>query len=161
MAAFVMHKSIVGKRFGLSSTGGILAASESTTFDSVAVMRDSTGARLSPLYEPLTDQTTGETFGNSGVSMLTSSTVAALTYILGAPVAGVYKEVICNASATAVTIDTSATTIIFTSSGASSTSLSIAVASTLGGAKYENVLLRGISTTRWQVLAKSPNVTLV
>lgn len=157
--AFQLLKSVLGRRFGISSTNGLLAGSGSATaFDLVAVMRDSTGAVISPHYEPITAaSSSGATLSNSGVSLLSSATAESRVFQLQAPVAGVLKEIISQASATTVTFETSATTILFfdtTLTDTGSTGLVLTVLSTDGGNYGAAVVLRGLSATRWQILSK-------
>lgn len=155
---FSLLKSVHGRLLGLTSTFGLAIGSKgSTIIDAVAVTRDSTGARLGPLYEPLTAaSSSGASISNDGLTQLSSATSTALTFMLGRPAAGVIKRIVSMSTSSAITIDTSATTIVFqTSGGASSTSLSFGAANNRG----EFATLIGLSTARWFAIGKSAGVT--
>lgn len=157
--AFIRRTSIYGRRLALSSSGGIISSTDgSTDFTLAAVMRDSTGARISPFYEPIVSvSSSGASVTNSGVTILSSATATDRTFTMLAPVAGVGKEIISRASATTVTLDTSATTILFMAStytSAGATSLVLTTLSTDHGNYGAAVVLRGMSATVWQIMSK-------
>lgn len=149
MTAFVQRTSIHGRRLGISSSGGITSSpSGSTDID-----------RSAQMWGPglITSVSSADTIPNSGTNILSTATAAALTYIIAAPVAGVLCEIISQTTSSGVTINTTATTINFNSSGGtSSTALVIALAA---GTEGQSVVLRGLSATQWQVLSRSANVT--
>lgn len=153
--AFTMLKSVVGRRLGLSSTGGILAASESTALDSAAVMRDSTGAVISPHYERVanTTSTGGATLSAEGVHTINTSATAA-TFLIAAPVAGKLKEIYIVSSASALTFGGTSTAQVFmkiAGTSAGSTTLTLTDADLAGQA----LILRGLSATQWGVVSGS------
>lgn len=155
---FTIRTSIFGRRLGLTSTDGLYVGDPgSTVVDRAAILRDSTGAILGPHYEPLTSaSSSGAEISNEGVTQLSSATSTALTFMLLKPSAGVLKRIVSMSTSSAITIDTSATTIVFqTSGGASSTSLSFGAANNRG----EFAVLVGLSTARWMAIGKSGGVT--
>lgn len=163
MAFFEPRTSLHGRRLALSSTGGIIqgitsTGRTSTDFDMAAVMRDSTGARLSPLYEPITTHSsTSTTLVTGQVNLVSSATSGALTFTLPAPVAGIHAEVIIHATSTTITLQTSATTILFydsTLTRTGATGLAFETLSTDGGNYGAAAMFRGLSTTKWQVMHK-------
>ena len=155
MALFEMRKSIWGRRFGLSSTGGLLTTpttSGSTGFDQVAIMRDSTGTFLGPHDDSLVTSTStgGATFTFGGVVGINSSAVAP-TFLIGAPTAGRGMEIYF--------MTTVSTTIIF--GGTSTSQMFIKMGGVGVGATIitfdhaapcgNAVFLRGLSTTKFGV----------
>ena len=158
MPFFRQITSIHGRRLGLSSTGGILASTGSTEFDAVAVMRDSTGARLGPLYEPLTAvaSSIGSTIGH-GFSTISSGTATAPSFEISEPVVGVEVEIHIDTSASEMTFGSCTTAIVFrtTLSGEASTMFFSALADVdLFGV---SLTLRGITTTQWNVKSLNLN----
>lgn len=150
-------KSVLGRQFGITSTGGLATPSSgSTAVDYIAVMRDSTGAQVTPQIMPIVAaSSSGTQLANWTVSQLSSASATAATFMLLAPVAGVIKRIVSLSTSSAITIDTSATTIVFqTSGGASSTSLSFGAANNRG----EFATLIGLSTARWMAIGKSGGV---
>lgn len=160
--AFVRAKSVHGRELGLTSTGGLVSAYGSTgrltgSFDAIAVMTDSTWARLTPFREPLVAaSSSGATLSNSGVSLLSSATATARTFSIAAPVAGVYKEIISQASASSLIFSaTSTAQTFYTSSGVrtGTTSLTLISEPAGDGTFGNSIALRGVSATRWAVIS--------
>src|SRR3990167_7475381 len=77
---FTLLTSIHGRKLGLSTTGGLIIGTSrgSTIFDNIPVVRDSTGALISPHDESVvtTTSTGGATLTFGGVVVLNSSAVA-------------------------------------------------------------------------------------
>lgn len=145
MPTFVQRTSIHGRRLGISSSGGITSSpSGSTDID-----------RSAQMWGPglISSISSAETIPNSGVNILSTAAAGALTYTIAAPVAGVRCEVISQTTSSGVTLNTTATTINFNSSGGtSSTALTMLLA---GGTEGQSVVLRGLSATQWQVVSRS------
>src|SRR3990167_941297 len=143
---FRMVTSLHGRRLGLSSTGGIIQAINSTgrgstTFDMAAQMWGNSMLA--------THSSSLATLRNNGVNLISSATAASYAFTVAAPAIGVYTEILSASSATTITLDTSATTITFATTGnAVTTGLTIALASTLGGCVGQALVLRGLSATR-------------
>lgn len=151
---FTQRTSIHGRRLGLSSTGGIITGVDSTGGGSTAFVL---AAQMWGSAMLNTVSSSEATLRNAGVNLISTATSTAYTFTVGAPVAGVAMEVISRSSATTVTFQTSATTILFfdstlTPDGA--TGLVLSQTSTDGGNFGAAVMLRGLSTARWQVLNK-------
>ncbi len=145
MVNFVPRTSIHGRRLGLSSSGGVITSpAGSSDIDQSAQMW---GPGL------FTSVSSGGTLTNSGVNILSSAAAAVVTYNMPAPVQGVSVEIISETSSSQISIETTATTINFNSSGGtSSTALTINLAA---GTKGQSVILRGRSTTSWQIVSRS------
>jgi hypothetical protein len=155
---FQMLTSVFGRRLGISSSGGlVMGAKGSTVIDRAAVMTDSTGARLNQVCEPLTAaSSSGATISNDGLTTLNHSSATTLAFVLQRPAAGSVKRLASLSTSSAIVIDTSATTIVFqTSGGASSTSLTFGAANNKG----EFAVLVGLSTAKWMAMGKSGGVT--
>jgi hypothetical protein len=151
-------KSIHGRLLGITTTYGLAIGSRgSTIIDSLVVTRDSTGARTSPFYEPIVAaSSSGASMSNNGISTITFTSATVATMVLQAPVAGTVKRIYSQSTSSSIVIDTSATTIVFqTSGGASSTSLTFGAANNKG----EFATLIGLSTARWAAVGKSGGVT--
>jgi hypothetical protein len=148
--AFSLQVSKHGRRLGLSTTGGIVSDVGSTGKSSTAIVNSAQmwgdGMTVS--------RSSGATLDNCGLNVLTSSTLAAMSFNLNAPVKGVTAEIISETSSTTITIETASSLVTFRSSAgaAASTALTLSGASGLAGAA---VVLRGLSTTKWQVLSKN------
>lgn len=149
-----MRTSIHGRRLGLSSTGGILAGSSgSTEFESIAQMWGNDLIENVILADA--------TISNSGVTVISTGSTSGSSMVVAAPVAGVYKEIVFQTSATALTFQTTAATIHFNStlaenSTGGSTTLTIAGAAA-GTAGV--LIMRGLSTTQWQIVSSSVSVS--
>lgn len=162
--AYDRRTSIHGRRLALSSTnaivdgngygalmknstGAIQSSSSALTFAGTITASEnfisgvetasSSGARLSPIIT---------------TSLLSSATAESRNFTIGTPVAGHLKEILSVSSATTIVLETTAATIFFVTTGASSTKLTFSLA---GGVFGETVLLRGISATRWFVVNKT------
>lgn len=146
--AFILQVSKHGRRLGLSTTGGIVSDVGSTGKSKPTIV---SAAQMwgDGMYAA---RSSGARLDNAGLNVLTSSTLASMTFTLAAPIKGITTEIISQTSSTTVSLETSATTIVFkTSAGAAdTTALALSGASGLQGAA---VVLRGLSTTIWQVLS--------
>lgn len=150
----IMRTSIHGRRLGLSSTGGILAGSSgSTEFNSLAQMWGN------DLFEDVSGATGA--ISNSGISVVTTDSTSGSSMPVAAPVAGVYKEIVFQTSATALVLHTTAATIKFNSTLAEaaaggSTTLTVAGATAGTGG---TLVLRGLSATAWQIVSATVAVS--
>jgi hypothetical protein len=102
------------------------------------------------------DPDDGGTISNNGVTFLTTGTTNGSTFFLAAPVKGVQKEIHLVTSATALSIKTTADTILFNTTAATgidvgSTNLTAAIAGGVAG----SLVLRGLSTTLWSVASNT------
>lgn len=155
--AFEMRTSLHGRRLGLSSTGGVIQAINSSGKNSTDFIM---AAQMWGEGMVASHSSSGATLKNVGTNIISSATAAAYAFSIATPVADAYAEILSDSSATTITIGTGATTIFFRSTGGGlSTGLTISVASTLGGCVGEFVILRGISATRWHVRGKSAGVS--
>jgi hypothetical protein len=152
--AFTMQTSLHGRRFGLSSTGGLVSGAGSTGNQSTAI--DAAAQMWGPsMVESHTSA--GDTLKNSGISIISSGSTNGASFVMSAPVTGVYKEVHFQTSATALTFNTTAVSIFFNStlaegSSAGSTTLSFAQATAgLGGC----LAMRGLSDTVWSIVSNN------
>lgn len=143
--------SIHGRRIAMSATGAIV---DKNGFG--AVMADASGV-LQSAFKSAVEQVSSSAAVLAGVGMsyLSSGTATARNFTLAAPSSGQLKEIFSLSSASAITIETTATGIFFVSTGASSTALTFSGSNVFG----ESVTLRGLSSTRWAILQKTAQVT--
>lgn len=154
--AFVQRTSIHGRRLGISTTGGIISASSGSTAaaDQAAQMW---GVGLCNEVS-----SGGELIPNDGITIISSDSTGGEAFIIASPVVGIAKEILCAASASAYTLNTSATSVLFVGTGTGSTQLGNIGSTilTMGSANAVNLFglsiqLRGLSATRWAVLGRS------
>lgn len=156
--AFEMRTSIKGKRFGLSSSGGLLVTrtSGSTVFDLVAVERDSTGALISPHDEPVvtTTSTGGATLTFGGIVAINSSAVAP-SFSITAPRPGQLMEIyFISTNSTTISFGGTSTSVVFSPMGGVSAGTTIITFN--HAAPCGNMLsLRGLSATKFGVVYNS------
>jgi hypothetical protein len=155
MAKDVILTSLHGRRFGLTSTGG-LGANETGSTGLVIALMKSTADIVQGAYGSTveTAAVVATTMINYGMSVLSTATATAATYTLAAPVKGVEKQIYAACSASEITIQGTATSILFGSTGGDK--LFFSAASNQSNA----VMLKGISSTRWAVLARPTAVTI-
>ena len=155
MAFFDLRTSIKGRRFGLSSSGGLLVTrttSGSTVYDLVAVERDSTGAIVSPHDEPVvtTTSTGGAQLTFGGIVAINSSVVNP-SFTITAPRPGQQMEIyFISTNSTTISFGGTSTSVLFNKPGGvgvGSTILTFDHAAPLGNALF----LRGLSATRFGV----------
>ncbi len=155
MADFTMRTSVHGRRLGLSSTNGILSAPAGSTGHNRAAQMWGPG-----LFE--TVSAAGASISNSGVTICSSdSTSGTAPIFVSAPVQGVSKEIAFQTPATALALNTTATTIKFNSSLAELSaggSTTLTIAGTAGGIGG-TLVLRGLSTTVWQIVSHTVSVS--
>ena len=96
----------------------------------------------------------------SGVTIVSTDSTSGMAALqMSAPVAGAFKEILFAGSATALSIDTSATTILFLTTGSSLTGILGTTTISLDGdvnrleVGGHTLLLRGLSATVWQVVS--------
>ena len=151
-----MRTSIHGRRFGLSTTGGILSGYDatgghSTAFESQAQMWGKTH------HETVTAD--AGVISNQGVTFITTASTNGSTYFLSAPVLGVYKEIHIVSSATAMNLETTAATIFIGTTAATGVDVGtthLDLDSTAAGVGVAgSIILRGLSTTFWSVISHS------
>lgn len=155
MAQFIQRKSKHGRELGITSSGGIHGKPlGSTGFDNVAQMWGE------GMFE--TVSAAGASISNSGITIVSSDSTSGTTpFLVGAPVQGVSKEIHFQTPATALALNTTATTIFFNTTLAElaaggSTTLTVAGSSLgIGG----TVILRGLSTTAWGVVGHTANIS--
>ena len=146
---FVVRTSVHGRRLGISSSGGLVLGPRGA--EDVSQSAEMWGSGLI---------TTSTALVNEGVNVLTGTGGAQAFTLSGAPAPGVKVEIWSDSSSSTITIDTTATTINFNSSGGtSSTRITFAVAGAAGATRGEHVVIRGYTSTRWQVISKSGGVS--
>lgn len=156
---FKMLTSIYGRRLGISSSGGLVSHTGSTGGGSTAFV---TAAQMWGTGMVETISAAGATINNAGLTYISSDSTAGTTpYILQAPVAGLSKEIFITTTATALAINTNATTVFISSTLAElaaggSTTLTISGPATgIGG----SIVLRGISATQWAIMSHTAAVS--
>jgi hypothetical protein len=141
--------SIHGRRLGISSTGGISQYINSTGGGSTAITQHAqmwgSGLILT------TTSTGGATLGNNGVSLINTSATAA-TFSVAAPAAGVSKEIWLVSSASAITFNTTATSVVFKGHGKAASTAATLTAASLDGV---GILLRGFNSSEWGIVMGS------
>lgn len=156
---FNIRKSIFGRQLGITSTGGLAMAVPTTK----ATLSGSSDVSLVAqmwgpgMFQAIGAGATTTRVVNFGITHFTNSSAAAL-YTMDAPVKGVEKKVIADTSSTLITLNTTATTILFfcsTTSFAGSTALVFGTSD--GG--HNGVYMVGLSTLRWEVISKTAGVT--
>lgn len=164
MSLNVIQTSVHGKRFGLTSTGGVLTKPTTSTGYSHLAEISSAGvfnSSISSFNSTVTDlpvaklKTVVETATASaatltpyGLSIISSDVINGSVLKLGAPEIGILKEIFCDSSASTVSINTTATANVFGTS-VDSTAL---VLDDAGGIRGKTVALRGLSATRWAII---------
>lgn len=144
MARDTILTSIHGRKFGLTSSGGLLTYETGATAPSIALMGDTSG-RVPAIVTA--SAVVGTTMTNYGLDVLSSATATAAIYTMRAPAAGVLKEITVATTSSEITLQGTATSILFGSSGADKVFISGAEN------RSKSVILRGITTSRWAVLA--------
>src|SRR3990167_551741 len=143
-----MVTSIHGRRLGISSTGGIIQAYNSTGKGSTQF--DMTAQMWGQGMVATTTSTGGATLSNSGVSVINTSASAA-TFLIAAPEIGVAKEIYVVSAASALTFGGTSTSQVFMKVGggaAGSTTLTLIDASLAG----QTLIMRGLSATQWGIM---------
>ncbi len=159
LSFFNIRKSIFGRHLGITSTGG-LAMAVPTTKATLAASSDV--SMCAQMWGPGMVQTIGAgatltKITNFGITHFTNSSAAAL-YSIDAPIKGVEKKIIADTSSTLITINTTATTILFfTSTNVLAGSSALAFGTSDGG--HNGVCLVGMSTLRWEVVSKTGGVS--
>jgi hypothetical protein len=159
MALFTMGKSILGRRLGLSSSGGLLlqnTTAPSTGFDIVALTRDSTGAVIGPHDEPVvtTTSTGGATLTFGGVVALNSSAVNP-SFTITAPTAGRGMEFyFISTVSTTISFGGTSTSQVFQKLGGVSAGATI-ITFDNAAPSGNSFVLRGLSATKFGFLPGS------
>ena len=151
MARDIVLTSMHGKEFGLSSSKAILVRENGSTgyynalVQSTANHVQNTVGRLAGTVS--TADVVGTTLTNFGLSVLSSATGAtAVTFTMAAPAAGVGKEITVVCTASEITVQGTATTILFGATGGDKLFISGA------DNRSKSWVLRGQTTSRWAVL---------
>ncbi len=155
--AFTQRTSLHGKKFGISSTGGLITppvtgSSGSTLPHTMAAQMWGEGMHA---FIP---STVGSTISNYGLTTMTSgsatslnATAAVTTFEIGRPEPGVHKYIHIDTSASEITFGSTSTAIVFQSTLQGAGSTLFASTNNLAGAL---VHLIGETTARW-ILAGS------
>lgn len=167
MSLNTMLTSIHGRRLGLSSSGGVLVQPTSSTGVSHLMEISSAGvvnSSITNFGSTITEMTVAKrksvidvisssaaTLLNYGVSQISSDVINVSVLTLPAPETGLHKEIFGDSSASTVTFNTTATTIYF----GTSVDSSALVFDKAGGIRGSQIILRGMSATRWAVLART------
>lgn len=146
------YKSIHGRTVGRTSSGGLANQDSSALY----VMRDSTGARLSPFDEPVvtTTSTGGATLTFGGVLAINSSVVNP-SFLISAPRPGQLMEIyFISTNSTTISFGGTSTAVVFQKLGgvsAGSTIITFDNAAPCGN----SFILRGLSATKFGFLPGS------
>ena len=162
-------RSIWGKEAGFTSTGGLIFRPTTSTGYSHAAEISSAGVFNSSITSfgstigDITMKTmrsiietissSAATLVNYGVSVISSDVINVSVLKVSAPEAGILKTIWGQTSASTITFNTTADTILFDATfGASSSAL---VWDRAGGQRGAIIRLLGLSSTRWAVLDKT------
>lgn len=156
--------SLHGRKIGLSASGGLLLQPTSSTGMSHVMEISSAGVVNSSITNfgtTLTEMTVQklktfvETISSSaatlaayGLSIISSDVINVSVLKMPAPETGVLKEIFCDSSASTLSLNTTATTIVFGTS-VDSTAL---VLDDAGGVRGKCIVLRGITDLRWAMI---------
>ena len=169
MSLNVILTSLHGRKIGLSATGGVLIAPTSSTgishlaeISSAGVFNSSISSFNSTITEMEVEKlrsvvetisSSAATLVNYGLSVISSDVINGSVLKLSAPVAGIMKRIFGDSSASTITFDTTAATIIFQATfGSSSSAL---VWDRAGSVRGSHIILEGQSATRWNILTKT------
>lgn len=169
MSLNVILTSVHGKKLGLSSSGGVLVSPTSSTGYSHLAEISSAGvfnSSISGFNSTITDMTVEkmrvafETISSSaatllgyGLSVISSDVINVSVLTIPAPSAGIEKTVWGQSSASTISFNTTAATILFDSTfGSSSSAL---VWDRAGGVRGSILRMVGLSATRWAILDKT------
>lgn len=143
---------IHGRRIAMSATGAIV---DKNGYG--AVMADSSGV-LQTIVKSYSEliSSSAATLTAYGISFLSSGTATERNFTISAPSSGQSKEIFSFSSATTITIETTGSTITFVTTGTSSSAITFSGAS---GQFGQTISLKGYSSTRWTVLAKTSQVS--
>lgn len=134
-----------GRRFGISSSGGILSE-DSTGSMQRAVMQSSADViQGKPAQYLDTIEASGSKMTNYGLSHITSDVINGSTILISAPAQGVEKKIFLDSSASTLSIGTTAAGITFGASVGSS----VYNMDAAGGVKGTGIVMVGLSATRW------------
>ena len=158
MAQDIILTSLHGRKFGLTSSGGVLAREGSTQQAFIALMQSTANVAGSTLLDmqvlknrsvtAAVASSVGSTMNSYGTNIVSSGTATAVILQIGRPTLGQRVEILARASASELTIGGTSTSILI---GAGTTGfLSMA-----GGVAGASIVLRGESTTRYGVIGKS------
>ena len=158
--ALTITTAVVGRRLGLSATHGILDrdGNKALMIDSTGLQQNSTVLTFDRMHLIVNATSVASaTLVNYGKSILSTATATAATYTMYDPVRGILKIIVVGRNtASEITIQGTATTILFGSSGADK--IFFAGADIRG----RSVVLMGESTGRWSVIGawNASNITL-
>ena len=161
--------SLHGRKVGQTSSGGIVIQPTSSTgmshlaeissagvFNSSISSFNSTITEMEVAKQKVTFETissSAATLLNYGVSVISSDVINVSVLKVPAPEAGLLKTIWGQTSASTISFNTTADTILFDATfGASSSAL---VWDRAGGQRGAIIRLLGLSTTRWAVLDKT------
>lgn len=163
MSLVTILTSLHGRRFGLSSSGGVLVQPTTSTgvthlaeISSAGVVNSSITEMTVQLLKSFVEtiSSSAATMVGHGLSVISSDVINVSVLTLSAPTAGVNKFIYGDSSASTVTLNTTATTITF---GASVLSSAL-VFDNAGGIRGTGLILKGISATRWAFFGRNPTV---
>lgn len=159
MAVDSILTSLHGRKFGLTSSGGVLAREGSTQEALISLMKttaevvkNSSGLEMG--WQKQTQVVTsvvssgGSTLNAYGTNVIAAGTATAMIFQIGRPTFGQQVEIFCRTSASEVTFGGTSTAILL---GMGTT----AFLSQAAGAGGAYLTLRGESTARYSVLSKS------
>ena len=153
--------SIWGRRLGLTSSGGLMVrhpasaiansrvltlSTAGTVNETISLFNATLGELTVQTFKSVVNatETTASTLVNYGLSVISTAAATAQFYVMAAPAVGVLKMFSCGqTSASEITLQGTATSILFGSTGADKIFFSGVTAAGLA------VTLMGVSTTRW------------
>ncbi len=157
---FTQRTSLHGRKFGLSSTGGLITPPEKDSTGSTlphTMAAQMWGEGMHAVHVMSTINSTLTNFGTSVLDSTGSTSSSAPTFEMGRPEQGVHKYVHIGASSSELTLGGTSTAIVFqsTNDGAGSTLFCSAV--NLSG---KVIHLIGASTARWILAGSTAAITI-
>lgn len=158
MTFFIQRKSLHGRMLGISSSGGLVMSVKTTSANLAASSDINMAAQMwgPGMIQTIGAGATATRILNSGLTYFTTGSSAAALYSMAAPAAGVVKTLVFQLASTLLTLNTTATTILFQTSTAhlSSTAGSSALTVTSSDGVGTAATLVGLSTTQWLLLSR-------
>ncbi len=168
MSHTVIFTSLHGRKFGLSSSGGLLVWPTTGTgynhfaeISSAGVFNSSISsfgstigeAEFSKLKSVVeTISSSAATLAVNGISRISSDVINVSVLKVPAPETGIIKIIFGDSSASTISFNTTSSDVQFVSTAANSSAL---VWDKAGGVRGDLVFMAGLSTTRWAVLYKT------
>lgn len=151
---FIQRKSLWGRMFGISSSGGLVMSVKTTSANLAASSDINMAAQMwgPGMFTQATG--TGVTIPNHGFTQVTTGSTAGSTWFLAAPVRNVSKTISFVTTSSGTLVPVSGTILVNGQAG----STTVNINSTLGF--VTTLALVGLSTAQWLVTARSGSTSI-